>query len=320
MQHSKRFWQVFFSFCSSLPCAVAWLCPPWPPRARRTADAGGSLLPGEVVISEFRVRGQNGGNDEFIELYNRTTSVKVIGGLEIWGSTSAGVLTNKATVPGALLLKSGQYYLITNANNANGPYSGAVGGNLTFSSGIADNGGIAFNRALGTPIIDQVGMTNCVGCYFETAPVTSLGATPNLDSGYERRAGGASDSCRILTIIRLIFNSSPRATRRIYFSVNLCGVPPPPLHRQTPLPIQERQQTQQLGRACHWSPTNTGIATKIHTFSFCPSRNVVISEFRPTGPNGGNDEFVELYNRSGSPVAIGNWVVRRSSAAEPLLL
>ena len=33
----------------------------------------------------------------------------------------------------------------------------------------------------------------------------------------------------------------------------------------------------------------------------------------PQAPTGGNDEFVELYNRSGSPVSIANWVVRRSS-------
>src|SRR2546423_8765185 len=40
------------------------------------------------------------------------------------------------------------------------------------------------------------------------------------------------------------------------------------------------------------------------------STNVVISEFRVRGPNGGNDEFVELYNLSGAPVAIGGWEIR----------
>jgi hypothetical protein len=32
------------------------------------------------------------------------------------------------------------------------------------------------------------------------------------------------------------------------------------------------------------------------------SSTVVISEFRTRGPNGGNDEFIELYNLSPSPV------------------
>jgi len=175
MQYTKRFWRgLFFIILITALCGgMALPALSVPARAAPPMQAV-APLPGEIVISEFRVRGPNGGNDEFIELYNRTTSVKVIGGLEIWGSTNAGVLTNKATIPGGTLLESGQYFLITNANTANGPYSGAVGGNLTYSSGIADNGGIALTGALGTPIIDQVGMTNCVGCYFETAPVTSL--------------------------------------------------------------------------------------------------------------------------------------------------
>src|SRR5918993_2224407 len=45
------------------------------------------------------------------------------------------------------------------------------------------------------------------------------------------------------------------------------------------------------------------------------STNVVISEFRVRGPNGGNDEFVELYNLSGAPVSIGGWNIRGSNNA-----
>src|SRR5947207_12292978 len=44
------------------------------------------------------------------------------------------------------------------------------------------------------------------------------------------------------------------------------------------------------------------------------STNVVISEFRVRGPNGAADEFVELYNLSGAPVAIGGWKIRGSNA------
>ncbi len=45
------------------------------------------------------------------------------------------------------------------------------------------------------------------------------------------------------------------------------------------------------------------------------SSNVVISEFRVRGPNGAADEFVELYNLSGAPVAIGGWKIRGSNNA-----
>src|SRR5918912_4464487 len=44
------------------------------------------------------------------------------------------------------------------------------------------------------------------------------------------------------------------------------------------------------------------------------STNVVISEFRVRGPNGAADEFIELYNLSGAPVAIGGWKIRGSNS------
>ena len=40
---------------------------------------------------------------------------------------------------------------------------------------------------------------------------------------------------------------------------------------------------------------------------------VVISEFRTTGPSGSEDEFIELYNRTNSPVDVTNWEIWKSS-------
>ncbi len=45
------------------------------------------------------------------------------------------------------------------------------------------------------------------------------------------------------------------------------------------------------------------------------SSTVVISEFRVRGPSGGNDEFIEIYNLSASPVNIGGWLLRASNNA-----
>ena len=41
--------------------------------------------------------------------------------------------------------------------------------------------------------------------------------------------------------------------------------------------------------------------------------NVVISEFRTRGTGGANDEFVELYNPTGSPINISGWTIRKSA-------
>lgn len=45
------------------------------------------------------------------------------------------------------------------------------------------------------------------------------------------------------------------------------------------------------------------------------STTVVISEFRTHGPNGANDELIELYNLSSSAVSIAGWKVKGSSNA-----
>ncbi len=45
------------------------------------------------------------------------------------------------------------------------------------------------------------------------------------------------------------------------------------------------------------------------------STTVVISEFRTRGPGGANDEFVELYNLTGSPINVGGWKINRSNGS-----
>jgi len=42
--------------------------------------------------------------------------------------------------------------------------------------------------------------------------------------------------------------------------------------------------------------------------------DVVISEFRTRGPNGATDDFVELYNRTASPVNISEWKIEASTS------
>jgi hypothetical protein len=95
-----------------------------------------------VVISEFRTRGPRGANDEFIEIYNPTTHWVDISGWKINASNSSGVVGTRATIPISSILRSGQYYLIAN-NNSNGGYNSSPSANLTYGTGIADNGGIA---------------------------------------------------------------------------------------------------------------------------------------------------------------------------------
>lgn len=58
-----------------------------------------------VVISEFRTRGPNGGNDEFVELFNVSPVAVDISGWQVWGSNSTGSsLSSRITISSPVML------------------------------------------------------------------------------------------------------------------------------------------------------------------------------------------------------------------------
>ncbi len=122
-----------------------------------------------IVISEFRVRGPSGGNDEFIELYNLSGAPVAIGGWNIRGSNNTAGVSIRATITAGTVIQPGCHYLLTNA--AAGGYSGAVPGNQTYTVGITDDGGIALTLPDAT-IVDAVGMSN--GSAFKEGTVLAV--------------------------------------------------------------------------------------------------------------------------------------------------
>ena len=141
-----------------------------------------------VVISEFRTVGPNGGNDEFIELYNLSNSAVDISGWTIRGSNNAAGVSIRLTVSASTSIPAHGHFLATNSS-ASG-YSGSVPGNQTYTTGITNDGGIALFNASAT-IIDQVGMSTG-SAYKEGTVLTPL--TTNTNRGYERKPGGANGS------------------------------------------------------------------------------------------------------------------------------
>lgn len=142
-----------------------------------------------VVISEFRTRGPNGGNDEFVELYNKSDAAIDISGWKIKGSNNTGSVSTRVTVSANTSLPAHKHFLVTNVNASFG-YSGTRAGNQTYTLGIADNGGIALTRPDDT-IIDQVGMSS--GSAFKEGRVLES-FTINVDRSYERKPGALAGS------------------------------------------------------------------------------------------------------------------------------
>ena len=146
-----------------------------------------------IVISEFRVRGPNGANDEFIELNNRSSAPIDISGWRIKGSTTLSSVSDRKIIPNGTIVMPGCFYLLVNAG-VNGPgYSGAVAGDTTYNNEIIDGGGIAVTLPNGTTLVDSVAMSSG-SPYREGTALASLGSTTasNLNRGYERKPGGTA--------------------------------------------------------------------------------------------------------------------------------
>jgi len=83
------------------------------------APATAASAASDIVISEFRTRGPVGGNDEFVEIRNKSASPVPIGGLALQGCASGtpGTASNRATVPAGVTLAPGQAYLFANSTS-----------------------------------------------------------------------------------------------------------------------------------------------------------------------------------------------------------
>jgi len=138
----------------------------------------------QVVISEFRLRGPAGGNDEFVEIYNAGTGEVDVGGWKLMGSNSSGTTSVRATIPAGTSMPPRTFLLFTNTAASSG-YSGSVPGDVTYTTGIADNGGLALVDAAGTPV-DQVGLATG-SAYKEGTTLLPFSST-NKNQSYERKS------------------------------------------------------------------------------------------------------------------------------------
>jgi hypothetical protein len=142
-----------------------------------------------IVISEFRFRGPAGVNDEFIELFNAGTAPVNVGGWLVRASSNVqppGFFT-RATIPANTIINPGCYYLVTNSLSSG--FTGGVAPNLTFTTGFADDGGVALTTSSPSVIIDQVGHGTVPTAYGEGQRLPMLNT--NVNRSMERRPGGA---------------------------------------------------------------------------------------------------------------------------------
>ena len=137
----------------------------------------------DIVISEFQVRGAAGAGDEFVEIHNRSSAPVDIGGWTLRRSTGTGNPATHLTFSAGTTINPGCFLLLTNAG-----YDGPVSGNIIYSTGIVDNGGLAVVNGSDV-VVDAVGF-GAISFYFEGTVLPTL--TDDVDQSRERLPGGAA--------------------------------------------------------------------------------------------------------------------------------
>jgi hypothetical protein len=124
------------------------------------------VCPGNVVISEVRTRGVNGGSDEFIALYNPTDAAVVLGpDWGIFGRSETDLSDAQKWQGSGGILPAHGHYLLAGPKYAESPAPDEM-----FTGGITDAGRILLVQApdiFTTNVIDAV-------CYAYDATTTAL--------------------------------------------------------------------------------------------------------------------------------------------------
>src|SRR6201988_4419550 len=138
---------------------VAFVC-----LAKQTASA-------QLIISEFRVRGPNGANDEFIELYNNSGADHTVTGGGTGYAVAASNGVARCVIPnGTVIPNRGHYLCVNSVGYSLASYPAGNGttatDDATYTTDIPDNAGIAiFNTSIAANFnlanrLDAVGSTS----------------------------------------------------------------------------------------------------------------------------------------------------------------
>jgi hypothetical protein len=127
--------------------------------------------PAQLIIGEFRVRGPNGANDEFIELYNNSGADHTVAGGGTGYAVAASNGVARCVVPnGTVIPNRGHYLCVNSVGYSLASYPAGNGttatGDATYTTDIPDNAGIAiFNTSVAGNFtlanrLDAVGSTS----------------------------------------------------------------------------------------------------------------------------------------------------------------
>ncbi|MDQ4120968.1 MAG: lamin tail domain-containing protein [Acidobacteriota bacterium] len=132
--------------------------------------------PVPLIISEFRLRGLNGADDEFIEIYNNSNSPHTVAALD--GSAGYGVAASdgvlRFAIPNGTVIPARGHYLVAGLSYFSTYPYGAPDRN--YAQGIADNAGIALFKMADAASFNLANRLDAVGSTAEPKPLYKEGA------------------------------------------------------------------------------------------------------------------------------------------------
>jgi hypothetical protein len=138
---------------------------------------------GQLVISEFRVRGPNGANDEFIEIANVSGTDHTVAAFSGSGyGIAASDGTTRCSIPnGTVIPNKGHYLCVNSVGYSLAAYPAGNGttatGDATYTTDIPDNAGIAiFNNNTGGASYSLANLLDAVGSTSEANTLYKEGA------------------------------------------------------------------------------------------------------------------------------------------------
>ena len=170
------------------------------PRAFACTPFVNAATAGQLVISEFRLRGlnPNGATNEYVEIYNASGADHTVGASS---GTGYGIVasdgTLRCTIPNGTVIPNRGHYLC--ANSVGYALSGYATANATFTTDIPDNTGIAlFNSSTTFTLanrLDAVGFTSEANTlYKEGTGIATINPTFNIDHAFIRDTCGKGGS------------------------------------------------------------------------------------------------------------------------------
>ncbi|MEP6820236.1 MAG: lamin tail domain-containing protein [bacterium] len=179
-------------------------------------------LAGSLIISEFRVSGPSGANDEYVEIYNDSGAnhtVSAVSGTGYAIAASDGVV--RCTIPNATVIPARGHFLCVNSVAFSlGTYpagSGTIGtGDATYATDIPDNAGIAlFNNNSGGGSFSLANRFDAVGSASEANVLYKEGTGYPTLTLFSINYAFVRDECgkgAAITVLGLCTISTPKDT------------------------------------------------------------------------------------------------------------